>query len=82
MTGQGGNSSASTTATRQRDTRQAFQAASKAIIEWARDNPQEACQAHITKVPEVQLDDCVGSLKAVMAFVFTHSCAGSVAQRG
>ena len=48
-----------------------FLRAVRRSFEWARDNPQEACEAHIAKVPDVQLDDCLGSLKAVMAFVFT-----------
>lgn len=48
-----------------------FLKANKRAFEWARDNPEEACKAHIQKVPEVQLDDCMGSLKAVATFVFT-----------
>jgi NitT/TauT family transport system substrate-binding protein len=47
-----------------------FLRAVRRAFEWARDNPQEACEAHIAKVPEVKIDDCLGSLKAVMPFVF------------
>ena len=39
-------------------------------FEWARDNPQEACKLHVQKVPEVELDDCLGSLKAALTYVF------------
>jgi NitT/TauT family transport system substrate-binding protein len=39
-------------------------------FEWARDNPQEACKLHVQKVPEVELDDCLGSLKAALSYVF------------
>lgn len=49
-----------------------FLKATKRAFEWARDNPEEACKAHIQKVPEVKLDDCMGSLKAVATFVFTE----------
>ena len=48
-----------------------FLRAVKRSFEWARDNPEEACKAHIQKVPEVALDDCVHSVSAVMTFVFT-----------
>jgi NitT/TauT family transport system substrate-binding protein len=48
-----------------------FLRAIKRSFEWARDNPEEACKLHIQKVPEVALDDCVHSVQAVMAFVFT-----------
>ncbi len=49
-----------------------FLRAVRRAFEWARDNPQEACEAHIARVPEVKIDDCLGSLKATMAFVFTE----------
>ncbi len=39
-------------------------------FEWARDNPEEACRLHIKRVPEVDMDDCMGSLKATLTFVF------------
>ena len=48
-----------------------FLRAVKRSFEWARDNPEETCKLHIQKVPEVALDDCVNSVKAVMTFVFT-----------
>ena len=48
-----------------------FLRAIKRSFEWARDNPEEACKLHVQKVPEVALDDCVNSVKAVMTFVFT-----------
>jgi NitT/TauT family transport system substrate-binding protein len=47
-----------------------FLRAIKRSFEWARDNPDEACKLHTQKVPEVALDDCVNSVKAVMTFVF------------
>ena len=51
-----------------------FLAASKEAFEWARDNPEEACKLHVARFPEVELDDCVHSVKAVMGFVFNdHS---------
>jgi NitT/TauT family transport system substrate-binding protein len=37
---------------------------------WARDNPEEACDLHIERVPEVQKDDCMGSLTATLDYVF------------
>jgi NitT/TauT family transport system substrate-binding protein len=39
-------------------------------FEWARDNPVEACKLHVQKVPEVDLDDCLHSLKATLELVF------------
>ena len=48
-----------------------FLRAIKRSFEWGRDNPEEACKLHIQKVPEVAFDDCVHSVSAVMAFVFT-----------
>jgi len=53
------------------DTVRKFLKASKRVFEWARDNPEEACKLHVQKVPEVELDDCMGSVKAVMTFVWT-----------
>ncbi|RYJ01380.1 MAG: hypothetical protein EON47_10945 [Acetobacteraceae bacterium] len=40
-------------------------------LEWSRDNQAEACKLHVARNPEVAQDDCEGSLKAVMSFVFT-----------
>jgi NitT/TauT family transport system substrate-binding protein len=48
-----------------------FLRAVKRSFDWARANPEEACKAHIQKVPEVALDDCVHSVGAVMDFVYT-----------
>ena len=51
-----------------------FLSATKEVFEWARDNPEEACQLHVKRFPEVEMDDCVHSLSAVMPFVFNaHS---------
>jgi NitT/TauT family transport system substrate-binding protein len=51
-----------------------FLAASKEAFEWARDNPEEACKLHVARFPEVELDDCMHSVSAVMSFVFNdHS---------
>jgi NitT/TauT family transport system substrate-binding protein len=48
-----------------------FLKAVKRSFDWARANPEEACKAHIQKNPEVALDDCVHSVKAVMTFVYS-----------
>lgn len=40
--------------------------------EFARDNQQEACQLHVEANPEVDLDDCQGSLEATLGFVFNE----------
>jgi NitT/TauT family transport system substrate-binding protein len=48
-----------------------FLKASKRAFDWAKANPEEACKAHIQKVPEVALDDCTHSVEAVMTFVYT-----------
>lgn len=39
---------------------------------WTRDNPAEACRLHVKRNPEVAQDDCEGSLKAAMGFVFNE----------
>ncbi len=53
-----------------------FLTANKNAMEWARDNREEACQLHVERVPEVALDDCMGSLNATLTFVFNdHSAA-------
>lgn len=53
-----------------------FLAAVQETFTWARDNPQEACELHVERVPEVALDDCLGSLDATLGFVFNaHSDA-------
>ena len=51
-----------------------FLAATKEAFEWANANPEEACKLHVARFPEVELDDCMGSVRAVMPFVFNdHS---------
>lgn len=42
-------------------------------LKWAKSNQEEACKLHVEKVPEVALDDCMGSLKAMLGFVFNDS---------
>ncbi len=37
---------------------------------WARDNPVETCKLHVQKNPEVLQDECEGSQKATMTFIF------------
>ncbi len=50
-------------------------------FEWARDNPEEACTLHVERVPEVAMDDCMGSLSATLDFVFNeHSEATGLGQ--
>jgi NitT/TauT family transport system substrate-binding protein len=44
-------------------------------LKWANNNQQEACKLHVKKVPEVALDDCMGSLKAMLGFVFSDHSA-------
>ena len=51
-----------------------FLRAVKKSFEFARDHPEEACRLHIEKIPEVALDDCLGSVRATLAFVYNdHS---------
>jgi NitT/TauT family transport system substrate-binding protein len=41
---------------------------------WTNENQEAACKLHVQKNPEVELDDCQGSLKAAMGYVFNdHS---------
>jgi NitT/TauT family transport system substrate-binding protein len=49
-----------------------FVRATHKAFEWARDNPEEACRLHVKRVPEVDFDDCLGSLKATLTFVFNE----------
>lgn len=44
-------------------------------FKWARDNQAEACKLHVKKHPVVTLDDCQGSLRATMGFVFNDHSA-------
>lgn len=39
-------------------------------FQWSNANQAEACRLHIARNPEVEQDDCEGSLRATMAFVF------------
>lgn len=48
-----------------------FAKAVRRAFEWARDNPDEACALHVKRVPEVAKDDCMGSIKATLTFVFS-----------
>ncbi len=41
-------------------------------FEWSRDNQAEACRLHVARNPEVEQDDCEGSLRATMTFVFNE----------
>lgn len=54
-----------------------FLAGAHKSFRWARDNQQEACELHVQKNPEVDLDDCQGSLKATMGFVFNDHSTGT-----
>lgn len=51
-----------------------FLKATKRAFAWANENREEACELHVKRVPEVALDDCMGSINATMTFVFNdHS---------
>ena len=52
-----------------------FLKATREAWEAARANPQATCEAHVKAVPEVELDDCLGSLKATLGFIFTDHSA-------
>ena len=39
-------------------------------IQWAHENPQEACALHVQQNPEVKLDSCIGTLQAADQYVF------------
>lgn len=39
-------------------------------FEWANANQAEACRLHVASNPEVEQDDCEGSLRATMGFIF------------
>lgn len=49
-----------------------FLAAIQDSFLWAKDNPEETCQLHVERVPEVAFDDCMGSLEATLGFVFNE----------
>ncbi|MEN5082925.1 ABC transporter substrate-binding protein [Bosea sp. TWI1241] len=48
-----------------------FMKATREAWEAARDNPQATCEAHVKANQQVDLDDCLGSLKATLGFIFT-----------
>jgi len=51
-----------------------FLRAIRKTFEFARDHPEEACRLHVAKVPEVAFDDCLGSVRATLSFVYNdHS---------
>ena len=52
-----------------------FTKAVRRSFEWARDNPDEACTLHVKRIPEVDKDDCLGSLKATLTFVLNDESA-------
>ncbi|SEA98626.1 ABC transporter substrate-binding protein [Rubrimonas cliftonensis] len=52
-----------------------FLAATMQAWEWARENPEEACELHVKRIPEVALDDCMGSLRATLGYVFNDHTA-------
>ncbi len=52
-----------------------FLAATYEAFEWAHENPEEACTLHTERVPEVAMDDCMGSLAAVDTFIFNEHSA-------
>lgn len=47
-----------------------FLGAAAKSLAFARDNPAETCKLHLQKNPEVLQDECEGSQKATMGFVF------------
>ena len=49
-----------------------FMRGAQRSFEWSRDNQAEACRLHVQRNPEVEQDDCEGSLRAVMGFVFNE----------
>lgn len=48
-----------------------FMKATSEAWEAAKKDPEATCQAHVKAVPQVDLDDCIGSLKATLSFIFT-----------
>ena len=48
-----------------------FMKATSESWEAARKDPQATCEAHVKAIPQVDLDDCLGSLKATLGFIFT-----------
>lgn len=58
--------------TRNPDLVRRFLRGAQRSFEWSRDNQPEACRLHVSRNPEVEQDDCEGSLRAVMGFVFNE----------
>ena len=51
-----------------------FLRATQRSFKWANENQLEACKLHVEKNPVVELDDCQGSMRATVKFVFNdHS---------
>ncbi len=58
-----------------------FLRATQRSFRWARDNQLEACKLHVKRNPVVDLDDCQGSLRATVDFVFnSHSKSTGLGQ--
>ncbi len=58
-----------------------FLRATQRAFKWSRDNQLEACQLHVKKNPVVELDDCQGSMRATVKFVFNdHSKSTGLGQ--
>ena len=49
-----------------------FLRATQRAFKWANENQTEACELHIKKNPLVEQDDCEGSIRATMKFVFNN----------
>ncbi len=49
-----------------------FLAGAQRSFQWANDNQPEACRLHVARNREVEQDDCEGSLRATMGFVFNE----------
>lgn len=54
-----------------------FLTATHNAFKWAKENPEEACAMHVERVPEVAMDDCMGSLAATLGFVFNDHSDGT-----
>ena len=58
-----------------------FLRATQRSFKWANANQLEACKLHIKKNPVVELDDCQGSMRATVGFVFNdHSKSTGLGQ--
>ncbi|MES2712325.1 MAG: ABC transporter substrate-binding protein [Pseudomonadota bacterium] len=58
------------TITRNPDLVRRFLAGAHRSFRWANENQAEACRLHVARNAEVEQDDCEGSLRATMSFVF------------